>query len=139
MTVYIEPTTSRFFILQHICLMFEHVCIYPPCASHRFLQSKVTKSDKPNVQTMHQVYLYIMLYTRIYQCIAPDNVTIEFATTAWLALAATPPPAAAAAAVTPPLPPPPPCRLRLVRHRQQKPQKSVKELTCCSLKRVSFG
>jgi hypothetical protein len=27
------------------------------------------KSDKTNVLTMHQVYLHIMLYTRIYQYI----------------------------------------------------------------------
>jgi hypothetical protein len=53
--------------------MFDHVCIImmvhvPPMhyTSHHILQSKVKFNT---VQTMHQVYLYILLYTGIYEYI----------------------------------------------------------------------
>ncbi len=59
---------SRFFILvlQRICVKFEHVCIYPPCTSHRFL-SKVTKPMCRPCIRYTCISCYILGYTRIFR------------------------------------------------------------------------
>ena len=51
------------FVPQRMFLMFEHAYIYLPGTLHCILQSKLKKTT---VQTMHQIYLYILVYPSIY-------------------------------------------------------------------------